>query len=115
MSGVPVFLSRLFPTSDELSRLDLGIVCDPLDEQTLATAIAKLLYDDRRVQGMSSRGFAEAGRFARTPEQWRDELVTLYRSRLDDAGARRAAAGRWPPRGDLPASTTATLTEAAQC
>jgi glycosyltransferase involved in cell wall biosynthesis len=114
MSGVPVVLSRLFPTSDELSRLDLGIVCDPLDEQTLAAAIAELLYDDRRVREMSSRGFAQARMFAPTPERWCEELVTLYRCRLD-ASARRPNAGTWPPHHDLHASTAARLAEAALC
>src|SRR6267154_5630435 len=33
MSGVPVVLSGSFPTSDELSRRDLAVVCEPLDEQ----------------------------------------------------------------------------------
>ena len=115
MSGVPVVLSSLFPTSDELSRLDLGIVCDPLDEQTLAAAIAKLLYDDRRVREMSVRGFAEARMFAPTPEQWCEELVTLYRRRLGGTGARRATASSWPPRRNLATGTTAGLAEATQC
>jgi glycosyltransferase involved in cell wall biosynthesis len=115
MSGVPVVLSRLFPTSDELARLDLGIVCDPLDEQTLAAAISKLLHDDRRVRELSSRGFAEARMFAPTPEQWCDELVTLYRCRLDEASGRRSTAGTWPPRRDLAASMTVSLAKAAQC
>jgi glycosyltransferase involved in cell wall biosynthesis len=115
MSGVPVVLSSLFPTSDELSRLDLGIVCDPLDERTLAAVIAKLLYDDRRVREMSVRGFAEARMFAPTPEQWCEELVTLYRRRLGGTGARRATASSLPPRRNVAAGMTAGLAEATQC
>jgi glycosyltransferase involved in cell wall biosynthesis len=115
MSGVPVVLSRLFPTSDELSRLDLGVVCDPLNERTLAAAITELLHDDRRVREMSVRGFAEARMFAPTPEQWCDKLVTLYRRRLDDSSARRSTAETWSPRRNLAAGTTAGLAEAAQC
>ena len=115
MSGVPVVLSGSFPTSDELSRRDLAVVCDPLDERTLAVAITKLLHDDRRVRGMSLRGFTEARTFAPTPAQWCDKLVTLYRRRLDDASFGRSSAADWPPPRDLAASATASSAGPIQC
>src|SRR5882762_83823 len=58
MSGIPVVLSRFFPISDEVVRRDFGVVCDPFNEAGLATTIAELLQDDRRVRQMSLRGFA---------------------------------------------------------
>jgi glycosyltransferase involved in cell wall biosynthesis len=113
MSGIPVILSGLFPTSDEVARRDFGVVCDPFDEPGLAATIAELLQDDERVRQMSLRGFAEARALAPTPEQWCDELVALYRSRIGDGSALWPIRAAWSPHQHLAASTAASLTGAA--
>jgi glycosyltransferase involved in cell wall biosynthesis len=110
MSGIPVVLSRLFPTSDEIVRRDFGLVCDPFDEPALAATIAGLLQHDRQVRKMSLRGFAEARALAPTPEHWCDALVALYRSRIGDGSAMRPIQTSRSPRRHLAASTAASLT-----
>ena len=112
MSGIPVVLSRFFPISDEIVRRDFGLVCDPFDEATLVAGIAELLQDDRRVRRMSLRCFAEARALAPTPEQWCDELVALYRSRIGD-GTAPVRVSR-PPRRHFAASAAASLAGAAE-
>jgi glycosyltransferase involved in cell wall biosynthesis len=113
MSGIPVILSGLFPTSDEVARRDFGVVCDPFDERGLAATIAELLQDDQRVRQMSLRGFAEARALAPTPEQWCDELLALYLSRICDGNALRPIRAGWSPRPHFAAPTAASLTGTA--
>jgi glycosyltransferase involved in cell wall biosynthesis len=113
MSGIPVVLSPLFPISDEVVQRDFGVVCDPFDEAGLAATIAALLQDDRRVRQMSLRGFAEARAIAPTPEQWCDELVVLYRSRIGDGTAMQPVRASRMRRPHFAASTAASLTGAA--
>jgi glycosyltransferase involved in cell wall biosynthesis len=113
MSGIPVILSGLFPTSDEVARRDFGVVCDPFDEPGLAATIAELLHDDRRVRQMSLRGFAEARALAPTPEQWCDELLELYLSRICGGNALRPIGAGWSSRPHFAASTAASRTGAA--
>jgi glycosyltransferase involved in cell wall biosynthesis len=113
MSGIPVVLSRLFPISDEVARRGFGLVCDPFDEPALAATIGGLLRDDERVRQMSLHGFAEARTLAPTREQWCDELVALYRSRIGDGSALRPLQASRSPHRHLAGSTAASLTGAA--
>jgi hypothetical protein len=62
---------------------------------------------------MSLRGFAEARAMAPTPEQWCDELVALYRSRIGDGTAMQPVRASRMRRPHFAASTAASLTGAA--
>ena len=101
------------PISDEVVRRDFGVVCDPFNEAGLATTIAELLQYDRRVRQMSLRGFAEARAMAPTSEQWCDELVALYHSRIGDGSAMRPIRASRSPRPLFAVPTAASLTGAA--
>jgi len=108
MSGIPVILSHLFAIGDELAQRELGVVCHPLDERTLAACIRELMHDDDAVHQMSCRGFSEGRSLAPTAEQWCDQLVSLYRQQLDHIAARHVHAARRLSARDAAASATAS-------
>jgi len=110
MSGIPVVLSQLFAISDELAQRQFGIVCHPLNEQTLAACIRELMHDDHAVCQMSCRGFFESRSLAPTPGQWCDQLLALYRQRLEHLASRRVHATRRPSARGVAAAPTATRT-----
>ena len=86
MSGIPAIVARSSPFAGEIVDRELGLACDPHDEQALADAIATLLHDDPLVRRMSRRAFEEVRQLAPTPEQWCDDLLALYRERLGSGG-----------------------------
>jgi glycosyltransferase involved in cell wall biosynthesis len=87
MSGIPVIVAQNSPFAGEITERKLGLACDPSDETALAAALETLLRDDLLVRQMSLRAFADARQLAPTPVQWRDNLLALYRSRLDEGAA----------------------------
>jgi glycosyltransferase involved in cell wall biosynthesis len=100
LSGIPVIVSRFALISDEIVQHGFGLSCDPYDEAALAGAIAALDRDDDRVREISCRAFSGARMLAPTPEQWCDDLLRIYESKLlapqvpETVGTPEA---RWPP------------------
>jgi glycosyltransferase involved in cell wall biosynthesis len=81
MSGIPVVVSRFALLADEVSRHGLGLQCNPYDQDELSAILQRLLQNDELVTAMSHRAFTAAGQLANTPEQWADDLLTLYAER----------------------------------
>ena len=96
MVGIPVIASHFALISGEIVEKGLGVACDPHDEAALAGLIHELAGDDRRIEEMSRRAFAEAKQLAPTPEQWCDDLVALYQQRVLSA---RTQPARWVASG----------------
>jgi glycosyltransferase involved in cell wall biosynthesis len=82
LSGIPVVVSRFSLISEEIVRHGFGLSCDPYDEAALAGAIAALDRDNDRVREISCRAFSGARMLAPTPEQWCDDLLRIYESKL---------------------------------
>ena len=82
LSGIPIIVSQFSLISDEIVRHGFGLSCDPYDEAALADAIAALDRDDGRVREISCRAFSGARALAPTPEQWCDELLRIYESKV---------------------------------
>ena len=99
LSGIPVIVSRFSLISDEIVRHGFGLSCNPYDEAALADAITALDRDDDRVREISCRAFSGARMLAPTPEQWCDDLLRLYESKLAAARLPAEAAGD-PEPGD---------------
>ena len=85
MSGIPVIASRLAPISADLEELGAGISCDPGDEKGLADHILTLMGDDDLIAEMSRNGFAKSSSLAPTPDEWADDLLSVYGRMLDRA------------------------------
>ena len=82
LSGIPVIASRFSLISEEIVQHGFGLSCDPYDEAALADAIVALDRDDDRVREISCRAFSGARVLAPTPEQWCDDLLRIYESKL---------------------------------
>ncbi len=82
LSGIPVIASRFSLISEEIVRHGFGLSCDPYDEAALAHAITMLDRDDDQVREISCRAFSGARVLAPTPEQWCDDLLRIYESKL---------------------------------
>jgi glycosyltransferase involved in cell wall biosynthesis len=91
MSGIPVIVSPHTPFASEIAARQWGLSCDPHDEAALADAIAALMRDDLLIRRMSCKAFDEARQLAPTPAQWCDQLLALYRERLDSGGDEASA------------------------
>jgi glycosyltransferase involved in cell wall biosynthesis len=91
LSGIPVIASRFSLISEEIVQHGFGLSCDPYDEAALADAITMLDRDDDRVREISCRAFAGARVLAPTPEQWCDDLLRIYESKLAAPQPQRAA------------------------
>jgi glycosyltransferase involved in cell wall biosynthesis len=81
MSGIPIIASLSALITDEIVRLGVGVACQA-DEKNLAQAMATLQRDDVAVEAMSRRGFAHARQLAPTPDDWCEELISLYEDKL---------------------------------
>jgi glycosyltransferase involved in cell wall biosynthesis len=101
LSGIPVVISRFSLISDEIVRHGFGLSCDPYDEVALADAVAALDRNDDLVREISHRAFSGARMLAPTPEQWCDDLLRIYESKLASARSPvKAAANSEPKTGD---------------
>src|SRR5260221_6486699 len=98
LSGIPVIVSRFSLISEEIVRQGFGLSCEPYDEAALADAIAALDRDDDRVREISCRAFSGARMLAPTPEQWCNDLLRIYESKLSARSPKKAAAT--PETGD---------------
>jgi glycosyltransferase involved in cell wall biosynthesis len=92
LSGIPVIVSRFALISEEIVQHGFGLSCDPYDEAALADAIAALDHDDDAVREISCRAFTGARMLAPTPEQWCDDLLRVYESKLLTAQLPKGAA-----------------------
>jgi glycosyltransferase involved in cell wall biosynthesis len=82
LSGIPVVMSRFSLISDEIVQHGFGLSCDPYDEAALADTVAALDRDDDQVREISYRAFSGARMLAPAPEQWCDDLLRIYESKL---------------------------------
>jgi glycosyltransferase involved in cell wall biosynthesis len=93
LSGIPAIVSQFSLISDEIVRHGFGLSCDPYDEAALTDAITALDRDDGRVREISCRAFSGARMLAPTPEQWCDDLLRIYESKLAAARLPAEAVG----------------------
>jgi glycosyltransferase involved in cell wall biosynthesis len=91
-SGIPVIFSKFAALAEEVSRNGFGHVVDPHDDVGFAALLTEIAGDDRQVEAMSRHAFAESWRLAPNPAAWCDQLLELYRGRLDPPGPPPAAA-----------------------
>ena len=94
--------SRRGDRTTSLRDIAIGIPLNSVsmhDEAALTDAIAALAHDDRRVGEISCRAFSGARVLAPTPEQWCDDLLRIYESKL--ATARSSPAKRAHSAGDI--------------
>lgn len=80
-SGLPVILTKGAFLAEEMERAGMALSCNTMDETAFAgtlTAFRNMPKED--VRRMSERAFGLSPNLATTHEEWRDALLTQYRS-----------------------------------
>jgi hypothetical protein len=58
--------------------------CEADDVQSLAAAMTRIANDDLAAAKMSVSAFEKARLLAPTPQEWGDDLILMYQSKLAD-------------------------------
>jgi glycosyltransferase involved in cell wall biosynthesis len=113
MSGIPVVVSPFAAIGGEVVRHGFGCVADPYDQEAFAGLLRDLAKDDRTVEEMSWRAFANARALAPTPARWCDDLVQLYAERLGGVGCKPPTRSepRWQTRAQTDADAAMRIHE----
>ncbi|BAT61483.1 glycogen synthase [Variibacter gotjawalensis] len=78
MSGIPTIVTPQSMIAEELVAAGMAVACDANAVDELAALLRRLAADDADIASMSRTGFAEAHRFALSPNEWANRLHAIY-------------------------------------
>jgi glycosyltransferase involved in cell wall biosynthesis len=88
-SGLPVIVSRQSLIAEDIERTGAGLAIDPEDEIEFVAALNALANDDDLLARMSEAAFSATSALALKPDEWIDELLSIYAATLVDSGTAR--------------------------